>query len=266
MKPRDLAIRTAERLARYRKVAKETATFAQMHYVVQRRRLFAELGIDLVIDVGANTGQYGGGLRSFYGGDILSFEPVSTAYETLAARSAGDPRWKACRLALGPATEERTIHVARKTVFSSFLPANEYSHRKFAGISEKAAEERVSVRRLDEVLPEQVPGWRTRRIFLKMDTQGFDLEVFRGAGGILDSVQALQSEVSLIPIYQDMPHWTDNVRAYEQGGFQVAGLFPVSFDGASVIEFDCLMVRRTNAAPRSSNPGHDHPTGKAPAP
>jgi FkbM family methyltransferase len=244
VKPRQVLLSLIERLSGSSKMRKEAATLAQMEYLLQRRKLLEELQIDLVLDVGANIGQFAAALRRTYAGEILSFEPVAAPYDKLSAASAADGRWKAQRLALGRRSEEQTIHVSSKTVFNSFLKATPYSEQRFPGMAAQVAEERVSVRRLDELLPELVPDWQQRRIFLKMDTQGYDLEVFAGLGRAESSILAIQTEVSLIPIYQGMPHWTEAIAAYERGGFAVAGLYPVNYEGAAVIEFDCLMVKR----------------------
>jgi hypothetical protein len=62
--------------------------------------------------------------------------------------------------------------------------------------------ETVAVRRLDGVLPDLMRGRDGQRILLKMDTQGYDLKCFSGAGGCLGQVEALFSELSVKPIYQ----------------------------------------------------------------
>ena len=56
----------------------------------------------------------------------------------------------------------------------------------------------------------------------------------------------MQSEVSCIPIYEGMPHLTQQIATYEEAGFASAGMFPVTWDHETlaVIEFDVLMVRR----------------------
>ena len=105
--------------------------------------------------------------------------------------------------------------------------------------------ELVAVRRLDEVLDELGDIGRAKRIFLKMDTQGYDTRVFHGLGERVRDVVAMQSEVSLIPIYEDMPHWTESIEMYEAAGFGVVGLYPVTRDDGRVIEYDCLLKRST---------------------
>jgi FkbM family methyltransferase len=210
---------------------------------IQMERLIRSLGVDLVIDVGANRGQFAASIRRFYDGPILSFEPVSTAFDTLSRASATDPDWHVRKVALGDRTAEMTIHVSERTEFSSMLSANEYLAARFGSGSEPTREEVVPVRRLDDVLADLEDTVRGRRVFLKLDTQGFDLNVFRGLGSRVDDVVALLSEVSLIPIYDGMPHWTESVAEYEASGFGVVGLYPITKDHGRVIEYDCLLQR-----------------------
>ena len=92
------------------------------------------------------------------------------------------------------------------------------------------------------------------RLYLKMDTQGYDLAVVEGAGATLGRVLALQTEVALQPLYQDMRTTLCNtVPELRKRGFEVTGLFPVTRDkkdGLQIIELDCVMIRsRTVSAP-----------------
>jgi hypothetical protein len=135
------------------------------------------------------------------------------------------------------------INVASSSVFSSFLRANDFSLKRFPR-SAANSEELVSVERLDDVLARLGGNVNQRRLFLKLDTQGYDLEVFNGLGRYQDQIAVMQSEVSLVTIYEGMPHWTESINAYERAGLFVAGMFPVTRDRAGrVIEYDCLLVR-----------------------
>jgi FkbM family methyltransferase len=206
-------------------------------------RLIADHRIDLVIDVGANEGQFGRRLRRHYTGDLISFEPIAAVHSRLVDNVAGDPKWKALRFGLGAVESECTIYVARASVFSSLLQSNAYAQARFKQEELQNHQEIIQVRRLDAVLPDVVPDLPNRRILLKMDTQGFDMQVFAGSRSILQYVYALQSEVSCKAIYAGMPHWTDVVNEYERAGFGVAGLFPVTWDSDQVVEYDCVMTR-----------------------
>ena len=99
----------------------------------------------------------------------------------------------------------------------------------------------------DRFLAEHVPD-RERRIFLKMDTQGFDLEVFAGASQSLGRIRCLLSELSMTPVYDGMPHYLTSLVAFEEKGFVMSGLYPVNRNkDLSFIEVDCMLVNRRAA-------------------
>ena len=64
--------------------------------------LFKQIGVNLVLDVGANTGQYANLLRkNGYKGHIFSFEPISKNVAILELKAKDDPRWHICHYSLG---------------------------------------------------------------------------------------------------------------------------------------------------------------------
>lgn len=217
---------------------------AWFSYRTQLKLLLDRFNVDLVLDVGANEGQFGRRVRELYAGEIISFEPVQEVFDRLAKAAALDPLWSVQQVALGNQDTRQAINVSRETVFSSLLQVNEYARERFHEEALQTRQESISIRRGDRLLDELIPGIGTRRLLLKMDTQGFDLEVFRGLEKRLGNVFVLQSEISCIPIYDGMPHWTAVISTYEEAGFAVAGLFPVSWDSGRIIEYDCLMIRK----------------------
>ena len=104
--------------------------------------------------------------------------------------------------------------------------------------------EDVEVKRLDDIFGTIVSDLVSPRVLLKMDTQGYDLKVFAGAQGCLQSIQALQSELSIVPLYQNMPHYLESLATYERAGFQLFNLSVVSRtrDGG-LQELNCFMKR-----------------------
>ncbi|MGE3268365.1 MAG: FkbM family methyltransferase [Chloroflexota bacterium] len=207
--------------------------------------LFLLLSIDCVIDVGARNGEFGRLLREHgYRGRIISFEPVPTTFEHLQQRAARDPLWDAYQVALGSENTLATINVMRSSEFSSFLAPIDGSELNRAGWNAVVRQEQVPVRRLDDILPDILPAGRSSRIYLKMDTQGWDLEVLRGAEQTLSRVQALQSEMSIIPIYDGSPPFSEALASLKQRGFAASAMFGVSRDPQQRLrEFDCVMVR-----------------------
>ena len=87
------------------------------HPLGQRMRLLRHYGVTVVLDVGANEGQYGRELRlAGYKGRIVSFEPMAAPFAKLATAARSDPGWDVVQLALGEANAETEINVSRNSV------------------------------------------------------------------------------------------------------------------------------------------------------
>lgn len=201
--------------------------------------------VDCVLDVGANKGQYVRMMRrAGFRGRVISFEPVPEMFAALSAAAEQDKLWDVYQVALGRENGELQMNVVPGTL-SSLLPPSEYGSARYARLQEITTLA-VPVRRLDEMWAEMgLADGEPPRALLKLDTQGFDLEVFAGATGVLEQIVALQSEVALLTIYEQMPRMEEAMRIYEAAGFEVTGLYPVSREVRTgrVLEYDCVMVR-----------------------
>jgi FkbM family methyltransferase len=213
--------------------------------------LLERLEVDCVIDVGAHEGGFGRLIRdNGWAGRLVSFEPVRSSFERLQAAAAPDASWTPHRLALGREAGRAAMHVTEGTVFSSFHERSETGAELWPAWTRTVRDEQVDVTRLDVVLDTLGIEPAPQRMFLKMDTQGHDLEVFAGATGVLDRVVGLQSEVSLRPIYQGIPSFRDALATFEDAGFAITGLYPVTRDPDwRVVEYDCVMIRAAVAEP-----------------
>ena len=205
---------------------------------------------DCVLDVGAHVGEFGTALRNAgYSGPIVSFEPVSDYFKRLEAVAAPDPKWWAYRAALGRDTGKRPMNVMVGTG-SSFLYPNQYAMRCWPEWHSSYIEQ-VPMRRLGEMMDMFFPSIGVSRPFLKSDTQGYDIEVFQGAGDRINDLIGLQCELSLIPLYEGMPTIEDALGVFRAAGFDVTGFFPVAVENATarLLEVDCVMIR-SQALPR----------------
>ncbi len=209
-----------------------------------RSQWIDRLGVDLVVDVGANEGQFVGWMRDRgYTGRIVSFEPQRRVFEICRARWKGDPRWTGFHRALGEESGEMQMHVAGNSVSSSLLTMLD-SHVEALPESAIVATEAVTVSRLDETLGPEVLR-NADRIYLKMDVQGFERNVLRGATGILDRIAFIELELSLVPLYSGqvlLPEMMNDVAAL---GFTPVALepgFTSTLDGR-MLQMDGLFVR-----------------------
>lgn len=161
-----------------------------------RIRLITERGVTVVLDVGANAGQYATRLREDgYGGTIVSFEPLRDAYERLCAASADDPAWHSFNLALGGAPSVARINVSANSVSSSLLPIADTTVRAAPDAACVGVED-VNVTTLDLLT---LPSGRT---MLKADVQGAEPSVLRGARAVLSTFELVELEMSLVPLYE----------------------------------------------------------------
>lgn len=207
--------------------------------------LFSKLEISRVLDVGARCGEYGIFLRrNGYRGDIISFEPVQENFKELAKVAARDSNWHCFNYALGAEDSVASINVSKRTHFSSFRQPNSTAVSLFGNSSEVQRSEDVEIRQLDSVW-DALPVKLSDRTYLKMDTQGWDLEVLKGAKRSLDHIAALQTEVTVRPIYEEMPVMQESLAAITGYGFAPSGFFPVTLDYSrlTLVEFDLVAVR-----------------------
>jgi FkbM family methyltransferase len=185
-----------------------------------RQYLFAHKGINLVFDVGANVGQYGEKLRAGgYHGRIVSFEPLAGPFEVLERRTRSDPAWTCFQLALGDTSEETTMNVYGKES-SSLLELNDPVAQNLR--LEHGGTEDVIVKRFDDVMDELAGP--DDPIFVKLDVQGFELPILRGAEQGLARVQGMEIELSLAPLYQRQALVGQVIDYLEKRGFRMIWL------------------------------------------
>ena len=208
--------------------------------------IIKDRSIDLVIDVGANVGQFGSMVRerSKYKGAIISFEPQPEMYGTVVKRSKGDKNWRAYNFAIGKEETILTLNIMRSHVFSSFLKPKE---GLLSDLNAVVSTIEVPVKRLDEVIKSlDIPY---KNILLKTDTQGFDLDVLMGAEGIINNTEAIVCEISILPIYENSPRYEHMLKLQNKLGYTLSGLYPVSLSRGQAIECDCIMVKKKTAPP-----------------
>lgn len=243
-----------QRLARHfgydlvpRKKAK--ALNAQLIAILKHHR------IDTLLDVGANTGQYGQRLRDWgYGGRIVSFEPLSVAHAALSARGAGDPAWSiAPRMAIGAEDGEIDIQVSAETDMSSILPQNALM-KGISPSSDIQATERVALRPLDSIVADFVGD--DDRLFLKIDTQGFEPEVLKGAAALIPRLIGIQLEMSLVPLYEGELDYRAMIEWLRDAGFEPHLILPGYFERklARQLEIDGVFIRASQTNERKVKP------------
>ena len=163
------------------------------------QRLLISHEIDLVLDVGANVGQYARFIRQTgYSGRIVSFEPLSSAYRQLQKNKDSDSLWSiAPQAAIGDVEGKIKLNIAKNSFSSSVLDMLD-AHIEAAPASSYIGSEIVSMNRLDSIAgPFITEG--IRNVFLKIDAQGFEKQVLRGPKGSCQESWEYRSSYRLWP-------------------------------------------------------------------
>ena len=224
------------------------STIRRLGYEVVPRpltRLVDGYAPDVVLDVGANVGQFALELRRYgYRGRIVSFEPHPEAFRLLRASAEGDERWSVRNEALGVEEGILDLHLGNKDYTSSLLPPSDtlttYADVQFLGTTP------VSVRRLDHVYEDVCrPG---KKVALKVDTQGYEQAVIEGAGTVLDRIGAVLLEVSFVPLYVGEPAAEVVIEQLRGRGFVPAYLTPAFTEAGTRrwLQADVLFLREAS--------------------
>jgi FkbM family methyltransferase len=188
-------------------------------------QLLRTAGVNVVLDVGANDGGYARAIRSLgYDGRIVSFEPTRDAYARLDEATRQDPRWRGMQFALGDRDGDVDIHVAGNAAASSSILPMLARHSDAQPDSAYTHTERVSIKRLDDLMPDLCPDGSV--CFLKLDVQGAEGAVLAGATASLQRVVGVQIEMNLAPLYEGQSAYRTLLDHMLEQGFELADLLP----------------------------------------
>lgn len=191
------------------------------------RRIW-DLGATVVLDVGANEGQFAQHLRGAgWRGRIVSYEPLSSAYAALSRNASKDPDWQVFNVALGATKGSAPIHIAGNSQSSSLLPMLE-AHRSAAPDSAYVGDETVDIVPLDDALAGVVT--ESDRLCLKLDCQGYERQVLDGATKSLERTVMIVMELSLVDLYEGAMRFDEALPRLRDAGFVLAAIDPVFSD------------------------------------
>jgi FkbM family methyltransferase len=209
--------------------------------------------IRLVLDVGANTGQFAmEAHRAFPRARVICFEPLADVAQTLRAnleRSSIVAQVLNVALSDEPGEKAFYLHVGHSPS-SSLLPTTEHA----ATVYPQTADQRVVTVRvdtLDATLAVIGPPSEGEAL-LKVDVQGNELRVLRGASGTLRRIDHVLCEINFDPLYEGQPSFAEICDYLTTAGFSYAGaLQQVYGPNGRVVFADELFTRRDLRSTRS---------------
>lgn len=190
--------------------------------IKRRIKILNNSKISKLMDVGANYGHYALELRKFgFNGNIISFEPLTSAFKLLKANSLNDKKWEQFNFALGNNDGDAIINIAGNS-FSSSLSKMLDSHIKAAPYSAYIGTENISIKKIDTIFDSVYN--EGDNIMLKIDTQGYERNVLEGADQSLKYIRLIQLEMSLIPLYENEMQFQDMMQFLRERNFELISI------------------------------------------
>jgi FkbM family methyltransferase len=208
-------------------------------------RFLSERHLNLVIDVGANRGQFGNTLYEHgFSGTLVSFEPIPLAYDKLkiAAKNSGRDWRIARRMALSSEKSTAKLTIAQNSASSSLL---EFSDRLEACIPIAKAVDEITVdtERLDVAIRDfDLNG---RKMAIKIDTQGSEMSVLKGCANIEKDIEMIILETSIGQLYIGQPSYHEIDDFLRKKGWKLGDIEPGYRDPETLqlLEFDGVYIR-----------------------
>jgi FkbM family methyltransferase len=161
-------------------------------------RILAGLGLDTIIDIGANRGQFALCVRRLYPqAQIYSFEPLQKPADAYRRTFARDAHARLFQTAIAAESRSANMHVSRWDVSSSLLPIGPGQHANFP-FSEESRQETVSLAPLSACIDGQALCGVS---LLKLDVQGYELSALEGCAELLEKFHYVYVESSFVELY-----------------------------------------------------------------
>lgn len=196
-----------------------------------------------MLDVGASAGEYTEEIRRLgYKGRIVSYEPLSSVYSVLWKKAQADELWDTYRCALGEKEEQTFINIAGNSDSSSLLNMLPL-HVQSAPESKYVGQELINVVTLDSVFDAICNA--DDNVYLKIDVQGYESRVLRGAEKALRRIDTIQIEMSLKPLYADSPLFDEMHELMSKQKYQLVSIEPghESRESGELLQFDAIYHR-----------------------
>ncbi len=231
--------RTIPSVRSIRELANFARSFSDTPHKSLNRHL-EEFKIQNIIDVGSNVGQFGLDMRRRgFNGLIVSYEPVEETFRMLAQTIKANRPWKIFQLGLGSIETKVEINISANDGLSSSILKMGTLHLENFPESATVRKEQISISTLDNELERL--GLRPEEILLKLDVQGFETEVLKGASNSLAKIPICYIEVSLVPLYEGELSLLPILNQLHEFGHQVIDIFRgVKSKNGQLLQVDIL--------------------------
>ncbi|MCH7772311.1 MAG: FkbM family methyltransferase [Bacteroidetes bacterium] len=201
-----------------------------------------DMGIRTVLDVGANVGKFTTMISEILSNvNIYAFEPLADCYKELIENTKHLDNINYFNFALGEKESETIIYRNEFSPSSSILKMKEL-HKKSFPKTMHSFNEVIQIRDLDGVNDEI--NW-IQKTLMKIDVQGFELNMLKGAISSLNNIDVIIVETSFVELYENQPLFDDIYSFLVKRNFSYQGNFDQLKDPNSscILQADAIFTR-----------------------
>lgn len=199
--------------------------------------------IQTIIDVGSNRGQFALSASYFFpGSQIICFEPLKSAFCCLEKVFKNKTNLTLFNFAIGNEQKETEINISNKEDSSSILEITQKQETIFPN-TQKISSEIVKLTTIEKVIQNKDLN---SDVLMKIDVQGYELEVLHGSKGLLSKLKYIYVESSFVEFYKQQPKISDILKFLLGNNFKLDGVYNMSYDkNGNPVQADFLFLNST---------------------
>lgn len=205
--------------------------------------ILKETQVDLILDIGANRGQFAQTMfSSGYSGKLLSFEPVNSVYQLLLENAKSFPNWQVYeRCCIGDKVGENAINVSNLVGNSSVLDikSTQFNVKNSQYISKEIVKQ-ITL----ETLNEDQLVKNAKHVFVKMDIQGFEHFVLERLDKSNYNIVGFFIELSLVKLYDNQEDYLYICNFLKKFGYDLVFVEPESIRSGRMIQFNGVFLKK----------------------
>jgi FkbM family methyltransferase len=205
---------------------------------------FRSLNIDVVLDIGANTGQFTKTIATLLpNATVYSFEPLPECFDKIQQIANTNTQIKAFNLGIGDSSGVLAFEKSAASVSSSFLKMSDTHKQAFPATSKSTTVE-VKISKLDDIVKELDLG---KSLFVKIDVQGYEDKVLKGGTETIQKAKIIIIEVSFVTLYEFQPLFDDIYSVLKEWGFTYIGTLDQLSDPNTgmILQGDAIFVKQS---------------------
>jgi FkbM family methyltransferase len=180
-----------------------------------------------IVDIGANKGQFAlACLEWAPNAKVISFEPLPGPSQVFTRLFKYNQNVKLHKFAIGPRHDRVVMHVSAREDSSSLLPIGVRQIAAFPGTHE-SYQSHIELAPLSAFMN---AGSIKSPAFLKIDVQGYEMEVLIGCQSLLSSFDTIYCECSFIELYSGQKLASEVIDWLQDFGFSLKGIYNVIYD------------------------------------